>query len=339
MRRTLSGAPARFEGGVQEVAPGVYAWLQPNGSWGESNAGLVAGDGEALLVDTLWDPRLARRMLDALPDIPITTVVNTHSDGDHCWGNQCLAGAEIVATRTAARIIREDPPAGLQRFKAMAPWLRRLPERVPGHELGAYVERMLAPFDFAAVKVTPPTREFDGELTLHAGGREVRLIEVGPAHTAGDAIVHVPDAGVVLAADILFVGVLPVMWAGPTANWLRALDRVLELAPAAIVPGHGPVCGSEEAGVVREHLAWLQEAGESRLARGRSVPEVARELLASPEHRESPWAAWQGPERIVITLTTIDRHRRGAAGPVGARERARIFAQVAELAAELSAGT
>jgi cyclase len=77
------------------VASGVFAWLQPNGGWGESNAGLVVGDGEALLIDTLWGPPLAERMLAAIGErvrVPITTVVNTHSDGDHTWGNQLLDG-------------------------------------------------------------------------------------------------------------------------------------------------------------------------------------------------------------------------------------------------------
>ena len=73
----------RFEGGLTEVGPGIYAWLQPNGTLGESNAGLVVGDGASLLIDTLWDPRLTRRMLGAMAPLtaqaPIQTLVNTHS--------------------------------------------------------------------------------------------------------------------------------------------------------------------------------------------------------------------------------------------------------------------
>jgi cyclase len=83
----LSPSHARFDGGLREVAPGIHAWLQPNGTWGESNAALVVGDGASLLVDTLWDVRLTARMLDAMRPLtdgaPIATLVNTHSDGDH----------------------------------------------------------------------------------------------------------------------------------------------------------------------------------------------------------------------------------------------------------------
>jgi cyclase len=353
VERTLFGKPARFEGGLHEVAPGVFAWLQPNGEWGESNAGLVVGDGEALLVDTLWDPRLTQRMLDAVDSrvgVPIGVLVNTHSDGDHVWGNQLLAGIPMVATEAAIEIIEEEPPAALQRFKSLAPRLRQvgaLPLPVIGslglpllprlrlRELGGYIEAMLAPYDFSDVRLTPPTRGFSGGLVGEAGGREVRLVEVGPAHTQGDLIVHVPDARVVFAADVMFVGVVPVMWAGPTSNWIAALERILALEPSVVVPGHGPISGPEEVRALREYLAWVDAAAKQRLAGGLSVPDTAHDLLLGGGYDDAPWSEWDSPERIVITIATIDRHRRGQTGGVGARERALLFAQVAALAAEL----
>jgi len=352
VERTLFGKPARFEGGLHEVAPGVFAWLQPNGEWGESNAGVVVGGGEALLVDTLWDTRLTRRMLDAVDarvGLPITVAVNTHSDGDHVWGNQLLDGARIVSTDAALEIIREEPPSALQRFKGIARPLRlfgTLPLPVVGtlplpvlprlhlRELGGYIENMLGPYDFSDVRLTPPTQGFSGALAGDVGGREVQLFEVGPAHTPGDLIVHVPDAGVVFAADVMFVGVVPVMWAGPTGNWLAALERILSLDPAVIVPGHGPPAGREDVLALRDYLVWVDAAAGHRLARGMSVMDTARDLVLDG-YRDAPWGDWDSPERIVITVATIDRHRRGDTSAVGSRERAQLFAQVAALAAEL----
>lgn len=353
MEQTLLGHEARFAAGLQEVAADTYAWLQPNGGWGESNAGLVVGRDAAALIDTLWDIRLTARMLAAVRETtsaPIETVINTHSDGDHVWGNQLVAGAEFLATRTAARVIREESPEEIARFKALAGALRRvasLPVPVlgrlkvpllpslPSASLGNYVGAMLAPYDFSGIFVTPPEREFDGELTVTVGGRELHLIEVGPAHTAGDLIVHVPDVRVCFAADVLFVGVAPVMWAGPSANWIAALERILTLDVDVVVPGHGPLAGRAEVELLRDYLQWLDATALPRLAAGTSVLDTARELLSSSEYRDAPWAGWDSPERILITLATIDRHRRGATNGVGARERVVLFAHMATLAAEL----
>jgi len=335
MERSLLGMAPRFEGGLHEAAKGVLAWLQPNGDWGESNAAVVVGDGEALLVDTLWTPALTRRMLDAVAlrvDVPVRTVVNTHSDGDHVWGNQLVADAEIVATATAARIVREETPAPLRRARSVAPVLRRVP---PTGAFGAYMAWMLGPFDFSEVAVTPPNREFSGELELGAGGREVRLYEVGPAHTPGDLIVHVPDARVVIAGDVMFVGVHPVMWAGPASSWIAALDRVEALDPAVVIPGHGPICGTAEVKLLRDYLAWLEAAALPRLGAGDGADAIATALASSAEFRQAPWGEWLGPERMVISVATIDRHRRGAGGAVGGAERARLFRQVAVVAREL----
>lgn len=41
----LSGAASSFEGGLRPLGPDTWAWLQPDGGWGESNAGLVVGRG------------------------------------------------------------------------------------------------------------------------------------------------------------------------------------------------------------------------------------------------------------------------------------------------------
>src|SRR5947209_11403170 len=98
---------AGYSRGLHEVGDGLFAYLQPDGSWGWSNAGLVADSGQTLLIDTLFDLRLTERMLaemrSAVPAAAsIDTLVNTHANGDHCYGNQLLAGARIVASEQTA---------------------------------------------------------------------------------------------------------------------------------------------------------------------------------------------------------------------------------------------
>ena len=328
----------RFEGGLTELGPGVHGWLQPNGLLGESNAGLVVGDGASLLVDTLWDPPLTRRMLAAIAplvaDAPIATVVNTHSDGDHWWGNQEVEGAEIVATDAAAAIMRGQSPAEMRRFGALAAALRRAgslpipyPRRGDVATIAAYVSEALAPFAFGDVRLVPPTRTFSGELRLEVGGREVHLIEVGPAHTAGDLIVWVPDARIAIAADILFIGVTPIMWAGPVERWIAALERLLDLGAERFLPGHGPVCGPEEVSLLLDYWRRLDDDARRRLDAGSSPAATARAVAGL-----SPWLA---SERTLVNVANIDAHRRGTARPPGPRQLVSAFFRMALLAQEL----
>lgn len=244
MSLTLHGEPGQFEGGLREVGREVWAWLQPDGGWGEANAGLVVGAGASVVVDTLWDQPRARQMLAAMEPhtrtAPVALVVNTHSDGDHWWGNAELPSeAEIVTSRASLETMREEtPPAGMARLRGLSRMVRRAPGGAGA--MGRYVSEMLEPFEFEHVELRFPDRVFAGQRSEAVGGRELRLLEVGPAHTPGDLIVHVPDAGIVFAADILFVDVTPVMWAGPLSNWLRALDLLLRLDAEVFVPVTAP---------------------------------------------------------------------------------------------------
>jgi glyoxylase-like metal-dependent hydrolase (beta-lactamase superfamily II) len=346
----LRPGSARFDGGLSEVGPGIHAWLQPNGTLGESNAALVVGDGSSLLVDTLWDPRLTRRMLAAMGQLtreaPIGTLVNTHSDGDHWWGNQEVAAREIVATKAAAELMGEESPAQMKRFGWLAGVLRATgslpipyPRRGDVVTIADYVDDALEPFAFDDVRLIPPTRTFSGELDLEVGGREVTLIEVGPAHTLGDLIVWIPDARVAIAADVLFIGVTPVMWAGPLERWVAALERLLDLGAERLVPGHGPVCGPAEVKLLIEYWRWLDRAARPRLEAGSSPAETARELVLGDEIAELGFLEWLAPERALVSVGTIDAHRRGTAErkPPNPRRLIDAFFRMALLARDLEA--
>jgi cyclase len=343
----LHPAPTRFQGGLSEVGPGVHVWLQPNGLLGESNAGLVIGEGASLLVDTLWDRRLTRRMLTAMAplirDAPIKLLVNTHSDGDHWWGNQEVRGAEIIATESATAVMEDQSPAEMKRFGMLAAALRLAgsmpfpyPRRGDVAAIAAYVRQALAPFEFDDVRLVPPTRTFSRQLELDVGGRQIRLIEVGPAHTPGDLIVWVPDARIAIAADILFIGVTPIMWAGPLERWVAALERLLALGAERFIPGHGPVCGPDEVRHLIDYWRWLERAAGEHLEAGSSSPQTARALVLGDEIAERGFAGWLAPERALVNVGTIDAHRRGAAKPPGPRELIAAFFRMALLGRDLA---
>lgn len=307
-----------FETGRHQVADGCHAWLQPDGGWGWSNAGLVVGDGASLLVDTLFDLRLTQAMLDGLAPLtaaaPIATLVNTHANGDHCYGNELVTGAEIVASDACAREFSEVPPASMAALKG-----------APG-PVGALFSHFFGAFDFDGITPTPPTRTFSDRLGLDVAGTRVDLIEVGPAHTAGDTIVHVPDAGVVFTGDICFIEGTPIVWAGPLDRWIAACDLIVDLDPVAVVPGHGPV--TDTAGVVRvrDYLAWVDGEARDRFARGMTATEAARDLAGALA--SSPFAAWGEEGRIAVNVETAFRHLDPGHQPAGVVD---LFRRMAEI--------
>ena len=155
--------------GVHDLGTGCYAYLQPDGTWGWSNAGLVTDGGESLLVDTLFDLKCTREMLGALRAATpaaqrIGTLVNTHSNGDHTFGNQLVPGAEIIASRACAEEMRQRTPEELAAM--MRNW------QALGAGAAFFHEVMGTRFDFEGITLTLPTRTFERELTLPVGGKE-----------------------------------------------------------------------------------------------------------------------------------------------------------------------
>ena len=310
----------QYTKGLHELGNSVYAYLQPNGTWGWSNAGLIT-DGEAsLLVDTLFDLQLTQEMLETMrrsvrAAAHIDTVVNTHANGDHCYGNQLVAAAQIIASQKTA----DEMVEGIQAAQ-MAMLVKQAPD---WGLIGAYILHAFGPFNFENITVTPPNKTFEGETTLQVGNKTVQLIEVGPAHTRGDTLAYLPAERVVFTGDILFIGGHPIIWAGPTSNWLRACDRILAMDVETIVPGHGPITDKQGVSEVKGYLQYVYDEARKRYEAGMPASEAARDI---PMDR---YASWSDGERIVVNVATIYRELSGDDAPPDILS---LFAQMAPLA-------
>ena len=288
--------------GLHDLGNGAYAYLQPDGSWGWSNAGLIIDGDQSLLVDTLFDEKITGEMLDVMRDATgkaaadITTLVNTHANGDHTYGNRLVSQAEVISSVASAEEMLEFPPQMLAELLRQAPQLG---------ELGKYLEHSFSAFDFDGIELTSPSRTFSERLELQVGDKPVHLIEVGPAHTRGDVLVHVPADRVVYTGDILFIESTPIMWAGPVKNWLDALDLILDMDVAAIVPGHGPI--TDKAGVRRVHdyLSYIDREARKRYDAGLSVRDAAFDIALGD------YESWGDAERIAVNVDTLYREYSG----------------------------
>ena len=316
-----AGAPRwAYEKGLHDLGGGAWAYLQPHGDWGWSNAGFVKDGEESLLVDTLFDRSLTRVMLDVIEDATgvgaaaIQTLVNTHANGDHTFGNALVENARIVASKASAEEMEEQSNERLASMLRMAPqW----------GETGEYLTRIFGAFDFEGAAPKAPTETFSGRSQIKVGGKTVELHEVGPAHTQGDVIVHSVEDGVVFTGDILFIDGTPVMWAGPVGNWLKACDLIADLDPRVIVPGHGPI--TDIAGVrrVQDYLRYIDAEARARYDAGLSAADAAMDIALGD------FASWGDAERITVNVATLYREYRGGPDPAG---EANPFALMAVLA-------
>ncbi len=312
----------QYSRGLHDLGNNIYAYLQPDGTWGWSNAGIITDGEVSLLIDTLFDLKLTGEMLDTMRrSIPaashIDMLVNTHANGDHYYGNELVADAQIIASRRTADEMRESiKPEQFAMLLKQAPMLG---------QVGAYFQHCFGKFDFENITLTPPQQTFEGELTLKVGDKTVQLIEVGPAHTKGDTLVYIPAERVVFTGDILFIGGHPVMWAGPTGNWLRALDRILAMDVETIVPGHGPITDKQGVAQLKGYFEYVYDETRKRYEAGMPASEAARDI---PMDR---YATWTDGERMAVNVATIYRELSGEIEPPNVIT---LFAMMAELVSE-----
>ncbi|MFD7668330.1 MBL fold metallo-hydrolase [Streptomyces sp. NPDC059788] len=258
------------------LSPTTWAWTHDSTAWGYSNCGLVASDGEALLMDTQFTLKGTRQLLDAIadavPSATITTVVNSHQNGDHTWGNELVGDAEIITSEaSAAHLCHEMSPD----------MLSALSRSEPTSAVTAYAVEHFGGFDFDGITVTGPTRTFTGSLEITVGRTAVRLLDLGAGHSAGDVAVHVPEDGVVFTGDALFHGGHMIVWSGSLTSCVAACDTLLATGATTFVPGHGAVTDRAGLTAFRDELSRIFETATAHARRGTELAEAARLVKAA----------------------------------------------------------
>lgn len=303
---------------LREITAGVYACLQEDRGLGCSNSGLI-NRGGGLVVDTFWDLPHTRELIGFYSSVwpaPARRVLNTHHNGDHCWGNQLLPDAEIIGHRLCAEAFGTESPAAMQAMRNATG---------ADNPAAAGFAQRLRDWDFSGVELCPPTTLVDESMSLDLDGLRVDLLYVGPAHTQGDLIAHLPEAGVVFTGDILFRLCTPIGWEGSFAKWDEALARIEGLEADVIVPGHGPLCGIEGPREMREYLRYVRSESQRFFDAGLDALEAAKKLDLGP------YADWTEPERLIFNVERAYREFRGEP-PDAPVDTGRLFAGMYELA-------
>jgi cyclase len=248
-----------------QVADGVVAFIAS-----ESNTGIVSGnciavigDDGVLVVDSTSFPSHARKIIAEIrqrTNQPIRFLVHTHWHPDHILGDgefrAAFPGVAIVSTSFTQKAIAELAPkyikSNAEQGAAYGASLRKHVQEGKdddGKPLTDADKKYFLDYansiDFAVPEYKQyqtilPNVAFDDSLTIRLGKREVRLLFLGRGNTTGDAVIFVPDAGVVMTGDLL-VAPTPYSYGSFLTDWIKTLAKVKALGATSIVPGHGPV--------------------------------------------------------------------------------------------------
>ena len=308
-----------YKKGLCDLGNNSYAYLQPDGGWGWSNAGLVCDGEESLIVDTLFDERLTQEMLTVMKKAEpiafekIVALVNSHSNGDHCNGNSCVNTDIIISSEASLEEMKHESPEMMANLILQAPSMGNL---------GKYFLDCFSAFDFNGVTQKLPNTTFKDKTSQRVGDKLIHLYEVGPAHTNGDVIVHVPDDKVVYTGDILFIEGHPILWAGPVSNWISACEKIISLEIDYVVPGHGPVTDKRGVKAVQEYLIYINDEAKVRYESGMDVIEACKDIDLKP------FSSWGDSERIAVNINSLYREFKGEEQR---EDVTLLFSQMAEL--------
>lgn len=270
LRRNCGDLP---EPTVEEVAEGVFAYVQLDGSWGLNNAGILPGSRGATLIDTSFTAPRARRLAEAVARLapqPVRAVINTHHHGDHTYGNFVFPQATVIAHERCREAVLAT---------------------------GLATTKMFPGVDWGDIEIVAPFVTFSDRLVVHVDDLKLELLEMGPAaHTTNDIVAWIEDSGVLFSGDLVVHGGTPFALMGSVSGALAALDRLRALGPRVIVPGHGTICGPEVIDEQVSYLRFVQETAGAASAQGLSP------LKAASHCDLGRFAAWTDAERLVGNL-------------------------------------
>lgn len=260
-----SGQTAFAQGGLTKIADNVYAYVDahgasPQNSFG-ANAGIIIGRDGIVVIDTLISAKEAKKFIKdirAISDKLIKYVVNTHMHLDHTFGNCEFAklGASILASVDGKREMKSYAGPALKNVSAYG----------------------LTEQDMEGTEICYPAVTFEKKMEIDLGDRTVELIHPGHSHTEGSIIVFVPDQKALFAGDILFTNYHPNLISADIDGWVRALDFILAMDAARIVPGHGPVSSKKDIEDMKNYLVLFDQKAKELTAKSSDIQYIVSEL-------------------------------------------------------------
>jgi len=239
---------------LQEISPGIYAYVQLDGSWGLNNSGFIVGNSGITVIDTCFTEKRTRAFLETIHQVstlPIKTLINTHQHGDHTNGNYQLPLATIIGHELCRR----------EMLEINVPTVNPNP--------------MYSGVEWGNLHLAPPFVTFSDTLTVYADDMSIELHYVGPAHTTNDIIAWIPERKILFAGDLLFNGGTPFVMMGSVSGSIDALERLRDFPATRIIPGHGEICTLDLINDMVSYLRFIQDAAKEGHSKGLTPLETA----------------------------------------------------------------
>lgn len=259
---------------TEPVTDGVYAAIATDEGLALCNSGILSLGHERLVFDTSLSGAAAAELSATSTELtgqPPTIIANSHWHLDHVLGNRLFSTVPIYGTRRTreillhrqAELLAELTAEGLGRdtrgLEERLQLARRDTERRDLERLLHLNRGLLG--EAGAVRLVPPTHSFETRFRL-PGDRAAELICFGSGHTDSDTVLHLPDDGILFAGDLILSKQHLTLASGDPEHWLVVLERLADLRPEHIVPGHGPVGTMEDLRAAREYLGACLEAAQ-----------------------------------------------------------------------------
>jgi cyclase len=276
---------------VQPLAEGVFALIAASGGAAVGNAGIIDLGGLCLVFDTFQTPGAAEELLQSVkalvgygPDF----VINSHYHNDHVWGNQAFPPAvHILASTRTYQLLLTAGKKELEEESANAAqslaYFREQFQMAKDETQKKDAELLLCAYeglvqDLPRISVRLPDILYEGCMSFHGAKRTAELIAYAQCHTGNDAVLFLPEAGIIFMSDLLFVGFHPYLGDGDPVNLVKTLRKIQELKATTFIPGHGQVGTAADVDQLIEYIETCIETAQVLVKDGKAEQEIINSM-------------------------------------------------------------